>query len=262
MDVARVRQGFIDAGLPADVVNELLEAYAEVKRRFHLGDHRPNAVEGGRFSEAAFRILQHVTGVRVTPVGRTLPKVDDLLTTFANVQAAAAPEAVRIHIPRTLRLIYDVRNKRDAAHLADGIDPNLQDATLVVANVDWVMAELVRLYHGVSADEAQAIVDDLVTRDVPAVDEIDGQPVILSDLQPRDQALLMLYRAGRDRGATLEELAASLRVKRKDHLKARLQTLDQQKLVLEHPRTGRFHITTMGIKDVESRGLARPAKFQ
>jgi len=256
MDLEDVRQGFVAAGIPQQLVDELLEAYEEAKRRFHLHDLRPQEVEGGRFSEAAFRILQHVAGERVTPVGKTLPSVDKLLVAFEN--ASGQPDSVRLHIPRTLKLIYDIRNKRDAAHLGDGIDPNLQDATLVIGNMDWVMAELVRLHHAVTPDQAQRIIEDLVTKEVPAVQEIDGQPVILSDLQARDQAMLMLYRAGAA-GATFDDLASWLRiVRRKDNLRTRLRALDGDKLVLHHPKTGRYHITDKGVAYVDKKNLARP----
>ena len=60
-------------------------------------------------------------------------------------------------------VVYDVRNNRDVAHLGADIDPNLMDATLVISILDWVLAELVRMYHKVSADEAQKIIDGLVT---------------------------------------------------------------------------------------------------
>ena len=255
MDLDDVRQGFLAAGIPQQLVDELLEAYEETKRRFHLGDLRPQEVEGGRFSEAAFRLLQHAVGQSVTPVGKTLPSVDKLLVTLENVKGQ--PDSVRLHIPRTLKLIYDIRNKRDAAHLGDGIDPNLQDAKLVVGNMDWVLAELVRLHHAVSADEAQRIIEDLVSKEVPAVQEIAGQPVILADLQARDQALLMLYRAGAA-GATLDELASWLRATRKDNLRARLRALDGDKLVLHHPKTGRYYITHRGVRHVDAKNLARP----
>src|SRR5437773_1135054 len=109
-----VRDGFVAAGIPERLVDELLESYEEAKRRFHLRDLRPQEVEGGRFSEAVFRVLQHLCGQQVTPLGKTLPKVDKLLVQSEN--AAGQPDAVRIHIPRTLKLIYDIRNKRDAAH--------------------------------------------------------------------------------------------------------------------------------------------------
>jgi hypothetical protein len=256
MDLDDVRRGLVAAGIPSQLVDELLEAYEEAKRRYHLGDLRPQEVEGGRFSEAVFRVLQHITGQRVTPIGRPLPGTDKLLPTFEN--ATGHPDSVRLHIPRTLKLIYDIRNHRDAAHLGDGIDPNLQDATLVISNMDWVMAELVRLYHVISADEAQRVIENLVTKEVPAVQEIDGQPVILKDLRNRDQALLMLYRAGAA-GATLDELADRLRAPRKDRLRTILTALDRERLVLLHPKTGRYFITSKGVREVEQRRLAQPA---
>lgn len=254
MNLDDVAYGFTAAGISRELVRRLVETYVEAKRRFHLDDLRPNEVEGGRFSEAVFRVLQWATTGTSTPLGGNLPKVDDLLQTLRQVPRANASDSVRLHIPRTLRLIYDIRNKRDVAHLGDGIDPNLQDATLVVGNMDWVMAELVRLYHGVSANEAQAIIEDLVTREVPVVQDIAGQPVILKKLRPRDQALVLLYRAGAA-GATLDDLASSLRVNRKDHLKTRLAKLDADLLVLAHPVTDRYYLTAEGIKDVEKRRL-------
>jgi len=255
MDLDDVRDGFLAQVLPTDVVDEVLEAYVEAKRRFHLGDHRPQAVEGGRFSEGVFRLLQHTSGLKVTPLAKTLPSVDRLMEHLE--RETTRPDSVRLHIPRTLKLIYDIRNKRDAAHLDDQIDPNLQDATLVIGNMDWVLAELVRLFHGVDADRAQEIVENLVKKEVPAVEEIDGQPVILTDLQPREQALLMLYRTGA-RGLSIDELASALRVDRKDHLATRLRKLDKGSLVLEHPQSGRFHLTARGAKVVEDKGLAQP----
>src|SRR5205823_7957967 len=171
------------------------------------------------------------------------PKVDSLLLQLEN--SGSTSDSVRLHIPRTLRLIYDIRNKRNAAHLNDGIDPNLQDSTLVIGNMDWVLAELVRLYHGVSANDAQRIIEDLITKEVPAIQEIDGQPVILSDLQPKDRAMLMLYRAG-SKGASLDDLARWLRTPRKGDLKKRLATLDRDKLALLHPDSHLYYITDKG----------------
>lgn len=256
MDLDEVRKGFIDARFPGNVVDEVLEAYTEAKRRYALGDLRPQEVEGGRFSEGVFRLLQHASGQKVTALGKTLPGLDKLLPALEN--AAGQPDSVRLHIPRTLRLIYGVRNSRDAAHLSDGIDPNLQDATLVVGNMDWTLSELVRLYHGVGANRAQEIIENLIAKEVPAVEEIDGQPVILKKLGAREQALLMLYRAGAG-GASLNELAEWLRVTRKDHLRDRLKKLDNDTLILHHPKSGQYHITKKGINLVEQKGYAQPA---
>src|SRR4029077_15319858 len=129
-----------------------LEAHSEAKRNFYLGRLRLNEVEGGRFCEAAFRILQQIATGRFTPINKHLD-TDKVIQQLAALPAGGHSDSIRLHIPRSLRVVYDIRNKRDAAHLADNIDPNLQDATLVVSMIDWVLAEFVRLYHqNISAD--------------------------------------------------------------------------------------------------------------
>jgi hypothetical protein len=164
----------LSAAYDPTLVDELLEAYEEAKTNYYLGGLRLSAVEGGRFAEAAFRMLQQETTGKFTPLGKTLPRTDKLIEDLEQLPATAHPESVRLHIPRGLLVVYDIRNKRDAAHLADSIDPNLQDATLVVSTLDWILAEFVRLHHNVSANEAQKLVEELVTRVAPVVQDFDG----------------------------------------------------------------------------------------
>ena len=140
----------------------MLAAYQEAKRNFYAAGLRLSAVEGGRFCEAAFRLLEEETTGKFTSLNRQLD-TNSLIKMLSDIPNGKAPDAVQIHIPRALRVVYDIRNKRDAAHLADDIDPNLQDATLVVSILDWVLAEFVRLHHGFHM-EAQIIVDHLVAR--------------------------------------------------------------------------------------------------
>jgi hypothetical protein len=95
-----------------------------------------------------------------------------------------------------------VRNNRDAAHLADGIDPNTQDATLVVTVADWVLADFVRLYHDGAADEAQDMVEQIVTLEAPAIQDFDGfLKVLRRDLSPADRFLVLLYARAKGGGA-------------------------------------------------------------
>ena len=79
-DFARIRPGFKNAGIPDDLIDALFDAYAEAKRRFYLGDHRPNEVEGGRFTEAAFRILELKVLGAYTRIGKQIPTVDKLVS--------------------------------------------------------------------------------------------------------------------------------------------------------------------------------------
>src|SRR5258705_5846781 len=192
------------------LVDELLSAYQEAKRNFFLGGLRLSAVEGGRFCEAAMRMLQQATTKRFTPLGQLIDS-DRLFQQLREIPRGTQPDSIRLNIPRVIRVIYDIRNGRDAAHLADDIDPNLQDATLVISNIDWTLAEFVRLYHDVNADEAQRIVDGLVVRAAPAVQDFAG---FLKVLNPKLKAslfvLLLLYERG-SRGALFSDIQTWVR---------------------------------------------------
>jgi hypothetical protein len=249
----RVRQGFKAAGVPSILVDEVLGAFAEAKRRYYRDDLRPSEIEGGRFSEGVFRILQWTTTQTYVPLGKTLPSVDKLLVTLENAQGT---ESVRLHIPRTLRLIYDVRNKRDVAHLADGISPNVQDATLVVRNMEWVLAELVRLFHDVPPAAAHDIIADLVSKDVPLIQVFDGFPRVLQQLKASDHVLVLLYWRGPE-GTTLEELNSWVRLAMRSNLRRTVSGLDSKNLV--HLRDDRYVLTHLGERDVEERRLLEPA---
>ncbi|HZV47710.1 MAG TPA: hypothetical protein VFG06_10255 [Thermodesulfovibrionales bacterium] len=197
------------------VVNELLEAYQEAVNRFYRGDLGPHAVAGGRFCEAVFRILQEAIRGQsnFTPIGSALPSIDTLMGQLATDRINSPmlfhpwqQDSVGLHIPRALRVIYDIRNNRDAAHLADGIDPNQQDATLIICVMDWVMAELLRLFHNVSADEAHQIVKTLIARKIPVVQKFGEFPKVLKPkLILYEEILILLYDC-RERGATIEDL--------------------------------------------------------
>lgn len=235
------------------LVDELLEAYVEAKRNAYLGGLRLSAVEGGRFCEAAFRMLEQTTSGTFTPLGKDLD-VEKLRDKLSKLPSASYNDSIRLHIPRALRVVYDIRNKRDAAHLADNIDPNLQDSTLVISILDWVLAEFVRYYHTVPADEARRIVDSLVTRRAPVVQDFAGFLKVLNPgLQAGDYVIVLLYQRGKD-GATLNELTAWAKPKMKPNLKATLGRLVNDRAFAHFDR-GRYVITETGMREVEHRKL-------
>jgi hypothetical protein len=230
------------------LVRELLGAYEEAKRNYFLAGHRLSAVEGGRFCEAAYRILQSMTTGTFTPLG------DSLDTEKAARQLGALPardftKSVRIYLPRALRVVYDIRNNRDAAHLADGIDPNLQDATLVVSVLDWVLAEFVRL-SGVDADVAQGLVASVVTRKYPVIQTFGDRPKVLrTDLRAGDVVLVLLYHVGSE-GAPISELSLWVPEPMRANIRRTVRTLESKALVHQHE--SKVLITRAGERYVEA----------
>jgi hypothetical protein len=253
-NLAPVESGFLAAGIPSSLVNELLEAYSEAKRRYHLGDLRPNIVEGGRFSEAALRVLQWATNSgNFTPVGQRLPGIPTVIDTLR--LTTGFDDSLRLHIPRVLQGIYEIRNNRNGPHLG-AIDVNRMDATLVIHDMDWVLAELVRLYHNVSPDVAQGLVDDLVAKEIPAMQIFDGYPRILKDLSQPDHILVLLYWRG-SAGVTRPELTGWLPTKSaKSNLSGNLKRLSDRHLI--HVGDTLIRITIPGEHNVEARKLIAP----
>jgi hypothetical protein len=242
----------LKAHIPQKLVDELLSAYGEAKRNFFLGGLRLSAVEGGRFCEAALRILEHLTTGKSTDLGKPLDS-EKIIVALSNYSQAQFPDSLRLHIPRAIRMVYDIRNKRDAAHLSDDIDPNLQDASLVVSNLDWILAEFVRLYHKVSADEATKIIDTLVTRKVPAIENFNGFLKVLNPkLKVSGYILILLYERG-SAGATFLELEKWVQPPMRSNLRRTLNTMVSDALL--HEEAGMFFLTKRGHQQVETRNL-------
>jgi hypothetical protein len=238
------------------LVAELLAAHEECHRNFYLGGLRLSEVEGGRFSEAAFRMLECAAFGRFTAINSHLDS-EDLIRRIAQLPGGSLPDAIRLHIPRCLRVVYDIRNNRDAAHLGDGIDPNLQDASLVISLIDWILAEFVRISHNVSAIDAQQMVEGIVTRRAPAIQDFDGYLKVLNpELSVSEYILLLLYQRGKA-GANYSELEQWVRPSMRGNLRRTLLRLVDERAQV-HFDGIQYLITLAGIRQVEERRLFDP----
>lgn len=243
----------LKAKFPSNLVEELTDCYSEQKRNFFLGNHRPTEIEGGRFSEAAFRLLEDIAGLPSTPLGTQI-NTDGLIRNLQQLPSNAYPDSVRLHIPRTLRVIYDIRNKRDVAHLADGIDPNLQDSSFVFAALDWVLAEFIRISGGTTPDDAFHLVRSITVHSIPAIEDFAGfLKTLRPTLGPNDRLLLLLYHRNLN-GATFDELKTWLKPAQRTNAKRDLTKLEHEKDYIIFQK-GKYYITRLGILEVQKRKI-------
>jgi hypothetical protein len=105
----------LKAHFPTKLVDELLSAYQDAKHNYFLGGLRLSAVEGGRFCEAALRLLEYEISGTFTDLNKPLDS-EKLTTRLAN-SPKTFRDSIRLHIPRAVRVVYDIRNNRDAADL-------------------------------------------------------------------------------------------------------------------------------------------------
>lgn len=179
--------------LPTDLVDHLLSSYKEIKEHYFLGRHEPSELNGGKFVEASYRILEQETRGSHTSVGVHTPDMIGKLRAFEQLPATTSIESYRIHIPRTLTTIYNIRNKRGVGHLGGDVNPNFADSTFIVACADWTLAEFLRIHYACSLSDAQKIVDAIVLRPSFLIHKIDNIKRVLNPgLKHRDQVLVLL----------------------------------------------------------------------
>jgi hypothetical protein len=192
VSIPSVHIGSVLSTLPNEIVSNLLIEYRNIKQQYFLKKFLPTELNSGRFAECVTRLLQHIDIGTYTPFGKTLPKTDTIFAKIENNVSLA--DTLRIFIPRLLRVLLDVRNKRDVAHVGGEVNPNFSDAKFVLYACDWVMTEIVRHFHNCSINDAAKIVDELNTVVVPIIFEVQGFVKILdTNLDAKEKTLAILY---------------------------------------------------------------------
>lgn len=154
--------------LPATLRDDLLSAFNEIVTNYREHRWEPSELNGGKLCEAVYTIvvgwLEGGTyPQRAKKPGQFPQTCWKMESTYSHVPDS---RSARILIPRMMLGLYDIRNNRGVGHAGAEVDPNHMDATVVLYSAKWLMAELVRLLHTLHIDEATAIVDGLIEREV------------------------------------------------------------------------------------------------
>jgi hypothetical protein len=179
------------SAIPAGLREPLLAEYQSIVQNF--AEHRwsPSELSGGKFCEIVFTILD---GFARSAYPAKPAKPRNFIEACRRLEAHGhVPRSFQILIPRILPALYEVRNNRGVGHAGGDVDPNHMDAVFVLHSCNWLMAELVRVFHSVSVHEAQSIVDELVERRTPLLWIGDGMRRVLDPkLSLQEQVLLLL----------------------------------------------------------------------
>jgi hypothetical protein len=234
------------ANYPSDVVDALISAYTEIESNFALGKWKASELDAGHFVEAARRMLESKLLGSHTPIGTKLPNfTDGELTRYEQAPGSHAEE-FRILIPRILKSIYGIRNKRNVAHIGI-VSPNEMDATLILYSAKWVLAEFLRQSSGMSVADAQAAVDTVIERRLSLLWKHDGITRVLHDIETREQILVLLYD---ENGQAVEKLQAATEYKNVTNFRKILKRLHSARLI-EHSANGTCTISPAGIIEAE-----------
>lgn len=181
--------------LPAGLREDLLNAFGEIVANYRERRWEPSELNGGKLCEAAYTIIDgYLNGGRYAGRAQKPQRFKDACLDFEKKHPKTATNySARILIPRLMLGLYDIRNNRGVGHAGGDVNPNQMDATVILYEAKWLVAELVRLLHSLTTDEATAIVDALIQREVAWVwSNDDVKRILRLGLTWRQQTLVLL----------------------------------------------------------------------
>ncbi|MEV8519505.1 hypothetical protein ABZR86_06865 [Dyella marensis] len=247
------------ANVPSDFRARIIKAYLELKSRQAEGRHDSAGLSAGKLCESIARLLQHELKKAFTPFGQQITNFSAECESFSQTPKNSGSDSLRIVIPKALSFLYTLRNKRGIGHAGGDVDANGIDGATIGRVADWVLCELIRIYHSMSLEEADALIASLSTRNIPDIWEVGGKKRILrSDLDFKQKTLLLLY-SSVDSAVLAEDLFSWTKYSNYGVYRTKiLGQLDSANLI-EYDRDGETAIISpLGIKQVEEELLRQP----
>jgi hypothetical protein len=179
------------SAIPGGLRTPLLEEFHLIISNFMEHRWSPSELFGGRFSEIVYTILEGYANKSYASSPYKPTSMVDACRQLEN--NTTLPRSFRILIPRLLPALYEIRNNRNVGHVGGDVEPDYMDSTVVVSISSWIIAELIRVFHGVTTKEAQEVVDILAERRFPLVWKSgDIRRVLNPTICLKDQILLLL----------------------------------------------------------------------
>jgi hypothetical protein len=248
------------SNIPFSLRQELVSSYDRIVQNYVERRWEPAELNGGKFCEVVYSILSGALAGKFPDAASKPKNLADACRGLESQPADLArtgDRSLRILIPRLLPFLYEIRNNRGVGHVGGDVDPNHEDAEAVLSMTTWIMAELVRIFHGVSLSVAQSSVDSLVQRRHPLVWSTDEVKRVLDpSLKTADQALVLLY--SESSWVQVHDLASWVEYSSKSMFEKRvLAQLHKNRFIEFDRRNKRARISPSGTKKVEDELLRR-----
>lgn len=245
-----IKQSDLLQVIPDCLKNPLFEEFNGLHKAYYEGRWKLASLDAGRFCEVVYTILD---GVLSGAFAAAPSKPNNFPASCKALESkqpiGVGDHSIRILIPRVLPGMYDVRNNRNVGHVGGDVTSNKIDATMLLGNAIWILAELIRVFHNIPLHEAQAIVDSLADLKPSIIWEFDGNLRVMSpDMSMTDKTLILLNSInGWCPVLDLERWVKAARNYRQNVL----QKLDDKLLIEYDSKNLRAAITPLGTKRSE-----------
>jgi len=237
------------SAIPDGLRKPLLEEFTHIVNNFMERRWGPAELSGGRFCEIVHTILHgHAQGTYAPSPVKPTNFVNACRALESNT---SVPRSFQILIPRILPALYEIRNNRNVGHVGSDVNPDFMDSSAVLAMTSWIMGELIRVFHGVTTEEAQTIVDNLAERRLPLVWKCgDIRRVLNPDLHLKDQVLLLV--SSISKRVKTDDLFTWTGYKKRAYFNRLLRQLHDQRLIEFHEANAEIEMLPPGNEYVRT----------
>lgn len=235
--------------VPSGLRLPLIAEYQSIVQNFLEHRWLPSELSGGRFSEIVYTILE---GFGKNAYASAPKKPSNFKDACGKLESnSSVPRSFQILIPRLLPALYEIRNNRSVGHVGGDVNPNHMDSAAVLAMSNWVMCELIRVYHNLPTVDAQKVVDSLAEMRIPVIwSDGNVKRVLQPKLKLPQQLLLLIATSVPD--VSIQELIDWTEYKDKKHFMRTVRALHTNRWIEFTEPTGRAQILPPGTKEVEN----------
>ena len=239
-------QNIMATTYPKELVDSLLTSYENAIAEYKKCHWQYFGNEVGQFVEVARRIIEYQLDSSYTPLTNKLANFNERILTMWENYDSKFSEVYRIIIPRCLYSMYCLRNKRGMIH-KNHIDPNKMDATVLLSNTKWVLAEFFRQASTMSFEETEGVVDSIMYKETSVIwDTGNCLRILEPKMSCKNKVLCLLYIKD---GQQDVELQNSIEYKNTTEFKRVLRTLHKDKLI-EYSNSKCF-LSPVGLSQAE-----------
>ena len=239
------------ANVPKAYRTKLIETYLEVKRSHAEAKFESAGLNAGKLCEVLVRLLQNEITGSSTAFGKPIPNMADECRKLITAQNTNVSESIKTILPRALVFLYTMRNKRGIGHIGGDIDANSIDSATIARTADWIICELIRVFHKMPIEEAQDLIDSISVKSIPIIWEIAGKKRVLKDgLNAKQKSLLLLYSES-DAAVLTEDLCSWVEYSPGMFAKRVLNDLHKERLIEYDKESELVYLSPKGAKLVE-----------
>lgn len=195
--------GHLSESLGEENARNLIASYQKLIAAHQVCDYSEALKEAGRFVEYTLITLKYLQSGRQV---KEIPNVKQAVDALAKDKTIS--EQIRSIIPQVAySTIYRIRSKRDGMHVKEAAATYI-DMMLLVNASSWIIAEFYRQYATAKTGHFIEFTQMLMRATLPFIQNIHGESLVISEMPPKYEILLLLANQNPD-GMNRTEIGAA-----------------------------------------------------